>query len=262
MNLGKRLATALNMVGKTPPQIARATGVPVASINALIRRDSKRSEFTEQMLDAIPADRVNHDWVRTGQGSPEPIKERLTHAGRKESIRLAEPPTMKDDSSSAAGAAEVPLRSWEHPTALPPGEWVFLPKLGFRLANPGVDMTITPVLMKEEIQAFRTGWIREDQFQPAMLAWHDATDDSMAPIIYKGDSFVVDTSATAVRDGKTYAVWFGNALRPRRLQLLPTGGIRVHPENSDFATVDIQAADIAALRIIGRIVHRSGKGGL
>lgn len=262
MNLGKRLGTAFEMCGTTPPRVARASRVPVASINALLRRDSKRSEFTEQLLSVLPASRVNHEWVRTGQGTPEPTTGHSSVVSLKETSRPAEPPVEMRLKGEPAGLAEAPLRSWEHPTALPPGGWVFVPKLGIMYANPGKDMTITTVLMREEIQVFRTGWIRTDQLQPAALAWHDATDASMEPAICEGDSFVVDTSATDVHDGQTYAVWYGQALRPRKLFLLPTGGLRLAPLNPNFTTVDVPAHEVSGLKIIGRIVHRSGKGGL
>ena len=56
----------------TAPEVARAARVPVASINALMRRDSKRSEYTEAILSVLPKGQVNLDWVRTGFGSPDP----------------------------------------------------------------------------------------------------------------------------------------------------------------------------------------------
>lgn len=73
ITLGKRIGIAFQMVGTRAPVVARETGVPVTSINALLRRGSRRSEFTEKILEVLPPTLVNHDWIRTGEGSPEPL---------------------------------------------------------------------------------------------------------------------------------------------------------------------------------------------
>jgi phage repressor protein C with HTH and peptisase S24 domain len=116
--------------------------------------------------------------------------------------------------------------------------------------------------MNTEVKAFRTDWISEDQLNPAELAWERLDDASMEPAIYAGDSYVIDTSQINVIDGKTYAVWYGGALRPRKMFTLPTGGFSLVASNSEFMSADISAADVPALKIVGRVVHRAGKGGL
>lgn len=266
MNLGKRIAKAIDLSGVSAPDVARASGVPVATLNALMRRDSKMSTFTEAIVAALPQNRVNLDWVRTGRGTPDP----LNHPGGAQAHgRELERPAMQRSvavaisggAADSVGVAAAPLRSWEHPEELPPGEWVFVPRLGVLQPEAATDETKT-VFVTDEIQAFRAQWIRVDQLKPSALAWHEAHDASMEPAIFRGDSYVIDTSATSVMDGKAYAVLYGGQLRPRRLLLLPTGGIRVQAMNPDFATVDVAPADAATLRIIGRIVHRAGKGGL
>lgn len=268
MNLGDRIKKALEMAGTKAPDVARASGVPVANINALMRRSSKRSEFTEAILAVLPSTLINVNWVRTGQGTPEPTSVvSLAHPGGEQQRRASAPSlsaaVAHSVGSEKVGLAAAPLRSWDYPTELPPGEWVFLPKLGVMHSGSEAQKNeIKTVLLVEEIQAFKTGWIREDQLRPVALAWHDAIDASMDPAICKGDSFVIDTSTTDVIDGKTYAVWYGGALRPRRLFMLPSGGLRLAVLNAEFATVDIAPDEAKMLRIVGRIVHRAGRGGL
>lgn len=264
MNLGKRIETALKMAGVSAPDVARATGVPVATLNALMRRDSKRSEFTEALVAYLPKNKVNAEWVRTGQGTPDPVETGQAQPAREQtrttpahSVAVA-----RSVGSESIGLAAAPLRSWEHQAELPPGEWVFVPKIGILQPTQGANDGIKTVYLTEEIQAFRSQWIRDDQLKPGALAWHDMNDDSMEPAICKGDSFVIDTSATDIIDGKTYAVWYGAALRPRKIFMLPSGGLRLTAANSEFTAVDVSAAEAQDLKILGRVVHRAGKGGL
>lgn len=259
MNLGKRLADAFKKAGLNPPAVSRKTGIPVASINALIRRDSNKSVYIEQLLAVLPADKVNVDWVRTGQGSPEPI-----HPGGNPAVKENAPPAPAPQtarlahSNAAPNLAAAPLRSWEHKSELPSGEWVFLPKLA---TTDEHGQGIKIVFLIEEIQAFKADWIRDDQLAPAGLAWGVSPDDSMEPVLWEGDAFVVNTNDNSdIQDGKTYVVMYGGRQRVRKLFVLPGGGLRLKPTNDKHESFDV--ADYGSVRIIGRVVRKAGKGGL
>lgn len=262
MNLGKRIATAMEMAGTSTPDVARASGVPAASINALMRRDSQRSNFTEAILSVLPAHRVNIEWVRTGQGTPDP------KSGLPAAPAAKEPSGAVTAAQSIAAYSEgvgltVSLKSWEHPQELPEGEWVFIPKLGVLYGAQGTQNGTKIVLLKEEVQPFRAHWIRQGGHAPRGLAWHEAIDSSMHPVICQGDNMVIDTAQVRpLQDGRTYAIWYGDALRPRRVQLLPNGGARLVPKNPEFPSIDVDAGELQALNILGRIVHREGSGEL
>lgn len=266
MNLGKRLEKALEMAALDVRYVSRQSGAPAASISALIRRDSKHSSFTEQILATLPEHKVDINWVRSGVGTPEPKKALApVPQGNKEYVGAppvtpAPTPTIH---SEAVGLA-VSLKSWEHPSELPDGDWVFLPKLGVLYGNAqGVNNGKKTVLLKEDVQPFRAHWIRQGKFAPAGLAWHEAVDASMHPTICAGDSMVIDTqSQRPLLDGKTYAFWYGDALRPRRVLLSPNGGARLVPKNPEFQTIEVDRDELAALNILGRVVHREGSGEL
>jgi phage repressor protein C with HTH and peptisase S24 domain len=82
----------------------------------------------------------------------------------------------------------------------------------------------------------------------------------MEPTIHDGDSLLVDTSQTTVQDGKVYALWYDGGERVKRLFRLPGGGLRIVSDNPRFPTVEVQPSEIEHVRVIGRVVHRSGTG--
>lgn len=262
MSLGQRLGTALEKLDWRVSDLANKSGVAAPTIRILIKRGSNRTEYLEQILSALPPDRVNVEWVRTGLGNPDEVAANgnvlsLSRPAGKEESRAAAEPYVTGENGLAA-----PLRSWEHPAGLPQhGDWVLIPRLGVLAPAPG-STEVKIVKLQEEVQLFRSSWIRDDQLKPASLVWQDAIDTSMEPHIYKGDNYVLDTSQTEVVDGGVYGIWYAGAVRPRRVSLLPTGAMRLKPSNTEFEAVDIPAADVPSIRVLGRVVRREGKGGL
>lgn len=274
MNLGKRLGIAFERSGLRVPDVARKLGISATSINALIRRDSERSGFTEKFLGLIPPDLVNHDWVRTGQGSPEPV----AYQGRKAPSQIKETDNEHMEPSRAANlpiaqsihpggtktSTATPLRSWDYQSELPAeGDWVFVPRLGtVPSTTAGGKELMKSVRFLEELQTFRADWIRDDKLSPAALVWSQARDASMQTVIAQDDHYVIDTSDTDLIDGKVYSLWYGGSERARRVFRMPNGGLQIVPANPVFPTIEMTAEEAKALHVVGRVVHRSGKGGL
>lgn len=70
MALGGRIKEARELVGWDQATLAKKSGVPQPTLSALETRDSTRSAYTEQLIRALPAEKVNPDWIRTGRGTP------------------------------------------------------------------------------------------------------------------------------------------------------------------------------------------------
>lgn len=156
----------------------------------------------------------------------------------------------------------APILAWEHETDLPPGEFVMVPKLGVRLsAGGGVDQ-VEIELAPQTPQAFRAEWIRGKGLKPRLLAAMTASGDSMDPTICDGDSLLVNTGEAEVTDGKVYALWYDGGERVKRLFRLPGGGLRIKSDNPEYGPIELGADYHGIVRIIGRVIHRSGTGGL
>ena len=164
--------------------------------------------------------------------------------------------------AAAYGPTLAPILSWEHESDLPEGEFVFIPRLSIDLsAGTGKDQVEINFVEKQP-QAFRADWIRKEHLKPKKLAAMYASGRSMEPSIWDGDSLVVDTSQTEVIDGKVYALWYDGGERVKRLFRLPGGGLRIQSDNPEFPPIILEPGNLAVVRVIGRVVHRAGKGGL
>lgn len=155
-----------------------------------------------------------------------------------------------------------PIRAWDHPDDLPDGEFVMVPRLDVHLSAGDGREQVEIELTKENAQAFRSEWIRLMRLKPNKLAAMRAAGDSMEPTIHDSDSLLVDTSQTSVVDGKVYALWYDGGERVKRLFRLPGGGLRIQSDNPAFGNIELGADYTGHVRIIGRVVHRSGTGGL
>jgi phage repressor protein C with HTH and peptisase S24 domain len=238
MNLGGRLKRALSMAGIPPAGAARQAKVPIASLNALFRRDSRRSQYADKVLDIIPDGKVNKDWVRTGKGSPDPTLILGQHGPRL-------------------------IRAWDHQGVLPAGTPVLVPKLDVTPSSAEAEAAGSKaVLLKEKAHVFDGDWLRHDRMQLAALGWMQALNDGMEPVICRRDKYVVDTSQVDVVDGATFCVHFDGLGSARRLFKLPGGGLRLKCDNVVHPLIDLTQAQANAVDILGRVVHRAGAGGL
>lgn len=155
-----------------------------------------------------------------------------------------------------------PILAWEHPDDLPEGEFVMVPKLDVKLSAGNGHEQLEIELTRSTPLAFRASWVREKRLKPSKLAAMTATGNSMEPGIFDGDSLVVDTAQTEVIDGKVYALWYDGGERVKRLYRLPGGGLRIKSDNPDHPPIEVLPGNLEHVRILGRVVHRSGDGGL
>jgi phage repressor protein C with HTH and peptisase S24 domain len=238
---GERLYAARTAAQLSQPELAKAVGMAQSTL-AEAERSGQGSSKTAQLAAALG---VRAEWLAEGTGPRHATEEPYSHYGNNASL-----PTMQ------------PILAWEHSDDLPPGEYVMIPRLDVHLSAGSGKEQVEIEFVEKQPQAFRADWIRAERLKPAKLACLSASGTSMEPTIWDGDSLVVDTSQKEIIDGRVYALWYEGGERVKRLYRMPGGGLRIKSDNAQFETIELHADDIAHVRIIGRIVHRSGKGGL
>ena len=172
--------------------------------------------------------------------------------------------TLPAPSGGGSGGPSTlqPILAWEHESDLPPGEFVMVPRLNVVLSAGNGHEQIEIEFVKHQPQAFRADWIRRERLKPSKLASMNAQGDSMEPVIFHDDALIVDTSQTAVSDGKVYAIWYEGGERVKRLYRLPGGGLRIKSDNPAYDPIELRGEDAELVRVIGRVVHRAGNAGL
>ena len=215
--------------------LAQHVGVSRASVSDWFTGATKTLEGSN-LLKAAEYLNLNPDWLATGKGEARP---------KKTSVGL------------------TPIRTWEHQDDLPEGEYAFIPRLEINLSAGGGKEQIELEFLKEQPQAFRAEWIRRKRLKPSKLAVMYVVGDSMEDRLQDGDAVVVDTSQTDVVDGKVFALWYDGGERIKRLFRRPGGALIIHSDNdTKHPQMTLTPDEASHVRIIGRVVHISGDGGL
>lgn len=240
--LKQRLQSALEKAGITQAELARRVKISRASVSAWFTGETQTIEG-QNLLKAAEVLGVDAQWLATGEGD-----------------RIGEP-------RAAYGLA--PIVAWEHEGDLPPGDYIKIPRFAISLSagkgdeqrNLGFQFHIE--FNRAETLAFRADWIRKMKLNPSKLVSMRVIGDSMEDRLHDGDAVVIDTAQLEVLDGKVYALWYDGGERVKRLYRLPGGGLLVRSDNeTKYPDLKLSAEEAQNVRIIGRVVHVSGEGGL
>lgn len=157
------------------------------------------------------------------------------------------------------------IRSWEHEEDLPEGEYAMVPRLHVKLsAGPGSGVNqLTFDFDDGQLRAYSSEWIRSRHLKPNKLRVMKGSGRSMEPTIFDGDDLLINLAETEIIDGRVYALWYEGGERVKRLYRLPGGGLRIRSDNAtDFPEIVLGPEYTGHVRIIGRVIDRSGPGGL
>ena len=248
VELSERFQAALKHAGSTVSAVAAATGLSYQALKKVYdgKTKSQAAPNNRKIAEFLG---VSSDWLSEGIGEMTPPAAGLA-AAPQPAPADSPPPSMQ------------PVLAWEHEDDLPAGEFVLIPRLNIKLsAGPGHEQVEIEFVDKQP-QAFRADWIRKKQLKPKKLASMVADGDSMEDRIHRGDALVVDTSQTTVIDGKVYAIWYDGGERVKRLYRLPGGGLKIKSDNDTYPAIELSADTVELVRIIGRVVHVAGEGGL
>lgn len=128
-------------------------------------------------------------------------------------------------------------------------------------AGPGYEPTYED-LEEAEGRAYRRSWLQKHHLNPKDLKVFSVHGESMEPVLWDGDSITVDLSSKYIQNDKVYAFTYNGEYRVKRLRKMLDGGILVISDNPTWQPEKIEAQDTEGLFIIGKVVDKSGTGGL
>ena len=217
MKFGERLEAAMTHVGWGPSDLCARSGVAMATISAITKRGSDRTNYKESLVKAFPMAKVSHRWLRDGTGS-------MTDAPEPESNVAPAP----------MGANRVPVI-----TSIQAGMWAEIVD-SFQPGDAG-DWLLTDIDLSDSAFALD---IRGNSMEPEFKDGDRVIiDPEIAP--QPGD-FV------AAKNGEQEATF--KKYRPRGMDAHGNIIFELVPLNDDYPTL---RSDVQHIKIVGTMVeHR------
>lgn len=111
-------------------------------------------------------------------------------------------------------------------------------------------------------RSYPISWFQVNHFNPEKIKVFKVEGDSMEPFLWHGDRITVNTADKTIINGKVYAFVYQGEYRVKRLRKLLNGGIVVMSDNPSWDPETISADSLENMYIVGRVVDKSGSGGL
>lgn len=113
-------------------------------------------------------------------------------------------------------------------------------------------------------QRFTLKWLRDVGAKAEDLRVLRVVGDSMEPLVYEGDKVTIDLARKKVESGRVYVIVSGGEAKVKRLFRSADGRIRIVSDNADKAKYpdEYVGQDDDGFLVIGRVVDKSGRGGL
>lgn len=146
---------------------------------------------------------------------------------------------------------------WDDVNKLPEDAYALVPRVSV-VASAGGGSVVA-----EEVDlpplAFRKGWLaRKGVTNRGNLRVLDVKGDSMEPFLMSGDTVLVDTGQTEIRDGEIYCIQYGEELRVKRLSRRFDGGMFIRSDNHKYPEESLNQNDLAMISVKGKVIWRCG----
>lgn len=100
--------------------------------------------------------------------------------------------------------------------------------------------------------AFKRAWLRKVTADPHKAILMSVMGDSMEPLIYDGDTVMIDMGRQRLYSGHIYAIGVQDTIMIKRLELLTDNCVRVISDNK--ATYSPYEINMPELRILGQVI--------
>lgn len=149
-----------------------------------------------------------------------------------------------------------------------PDGFVSVPEYTVRFSG-GNGQTIISYELEESVEpaTYRISWLQQERLNPKHLKRFKVTGDSMEPLLYPGDTVLVNTAENELEqilDGRVYAIRYWDDLRVKQLIYQRTSGIlTLRSVNPGYKDEEVPPGQVTEhITIIGRVRDKSGSGGL
>lgn len=172
-----------------PKELEQRTGVADSTISALTRRGSDRTNYKEAIISGFPAERINHEWLRSETGAMK---------------------TPDFVISTPTGTAVIQLKN--NP------EYPSIRRVRLK-AQAGVSGYAVEYSQEDDGPpiVFRADWYKAKGYRPEKMLALRVKGDSMIPSMYEDDLIVINTMSVTPKDGVPFLVSYEGEIVVKRL---------------------------------------------
>lgn len=237
-----------------PADLSRAGRVSSAAVTYWLSNTSGMSAAKARLIGAFLD--VNPYWLETGLGSPELSHPRATQA---ELATIDAPDKRQKPREQPLVHSPVTLID---PDDGVPDDVVLVPES--RITFSAGDGHINYEIVEDaEPFPYKRSFFHQHRINPDRVRRFPVTGDSMEPMLFNGDTILVNQDEKDVIDGKLYALRYGDQMRVKFLSKRLDGTLILRSLNPSYSD-EVISADVANehITIIGRVRDKSGTGGL
>lgn len=148
---------------------------------------------------------------------------------------------------------------WNEKDDLPPDDtrvWVDRWEYAFSAGNGMVQWEVR----QKDALPFRAAFFDSIGCKPETCKLVMARGDSMEPFLFDRDMMMIDTTKTAIRDGRIYAIHFEGEPLVKQVFKQAGGALTLHSFNPRYPDRLVGPDDMQSLAVAGEVVYRSGSG--
>lgn len=175
----------------------------------------------------------------------EPAEIDIQPAVSRNSSRLESMPQHQPCVVDESGKVTIPR--WVNPD---PEMFDYIPMAEAKLSAGGGCFVLSEEM--EGYYAFRKNWLSRVASSPKNLVLMRVHGGSMNPTLQDGDTVMIDTGRTDIKEGMLYALRFDSTIMVKRLAFRPGSRIKIISDNRQ--EYESYEADMRELHIIGQII--------
>lgn len=217
--------------------LSRESSVPQPTINRILKGTTTNPDL-QNVKKLAKALKVNVEWLTDGVG-PGP-----------DAPKSAQKRPLPD------GKGEVAV--WDHPDDLEPGddERIWIDRFDYHF-SAGTGLIQWEVREKRALP-FNAAFFKAKGVNPKDCKLLVARGDSMEPYLYDRNVFMVNTTATSIRDGERYAIYFNDEPLVKQVFKQAGGALVLHSYNTAYPDKIVAPELLQFVHIVGEVIYRSG----
>lgn len=237
--IGERIKQERQAQGIDRKQLSAMTKIGYSTLAELERGGMKTSTKLHTIAAALG---VSVQWLATGKGDK--------HAP------ATEPQRVK--------VYAYDVRAVDSPDELDPDTDVLVGEVDI-LLSAGNGVIVPEFVETRYTMVYQMRWFQRERLKPADCKLMRVTGDSMENLLFDGDRVLINLADTRIRDSKVYAIAIGGEAKVKRLFNQRDGGLRIvsdNPNKDIYPDEIVPPNEMHTVAVIGRVVDKSGRGGL